>query len=224
MPGDQPELEVIIPAGPGERAWKALVAVLPRHWMICISAVESRPPDLPDCLTWQQGPPGRGAQLNLAANASRARWLWFIHADCMPSEEAIENIEKLSESDEECLAYLDLGFLEDGPGLTVLNGWGANLRSRILKLPYGDQGLCLPRLWFQKLGGFRTDLRRGEDLDFVVRARAEGLPLRRVPARMMTSARRYQDQGWLKTSWRHQINAWQLVRSAKARAKSNAHQ
>ena len=220
MPGDQPALEVIIPAGPGERAWETLVSELPRHWRVCISAVESCPADLPDHITWRQGPPGRGTQLNLAAHASRARWLWFVHADCMPTQAAIKNIEQLSKSDEECLAYLDLGFLADGPGLTVLNGWGANLRSRLLGLPYGDQGLCLPRLWFQKLGGFRTDLQRGEDLDFVVRARAGGLPLRRIPARMMTSARRYQDQGWLKTTWRHQINAWKLTRSAKARAKN----
>lgn len=217
MQDNQPALEVIIPAGPGERAWEDLVMALPRHWMVCISAVEARPPTLPDRVSWRRGPPGRGSQLNLAARASRARWLWFVHADCMPTQGAIEHIEQLSKSDDECLAYLDLGFLADGPALTVLNGWGANLRSRLLGLPYGDQGLCLPRLRFRKLGGFRTDLERGEDLDFVVRARAEGLPLRRLPAQMMTSARRYQDHGWLKTSWRHQINAWQLIRAAKAR-------
>jgi len=224
MQDDPLSLEVIIPAGPGERAWQNLIASLPKRWMICISAVEDRPLDLPENLRWQQGLPGRGAQLNRAAHSSQAHWLWFVHADCLPTKRAIRKIEQLSRSRDACLAYLDLAFMSDGPALTTLNGWGANLRSRLLGLPYGDQGLCLPRHWFEKLGGFRTDLQRGEDLDFVVRARSEGLALRRLPARITTSARRYRDHGWLKTSWHHQINAWQLIRSAKARAKSNAHQ
>jgi hypothetical protein len=224
MQDDHFPLEVIIPAGPGERAWETLIASLPKRWMICVSAVDNRPSDLPQRVRWQQGLPGRGAQLNRAAHSSHACWLWFVHADCLPTKQAIRTIQQLSQSNEDCLGYLDLEFLSDGPALTTLNGWGANLRSRLLGLPYGDQGLCLPRRWFEKLGGFRTDLQRGEDLDFVVRARAEGLALRRLPARIMTSARRYRDHGWLKTSWDHQINAWRLIRAANSRLRKTDQQ
>ncbi|NDY96908.1 glycosyl transferase family 2 [Wenzhouxiangella limi] len=217
MLGDRPAgLQVIIPAGPAEVSWRGLLEQLPPAWPVCISAVEERPAGLPDRINWLQGPAGRGLQLNAAASASRARWLWFLHADSILTEPALVQVQRLTCGTEAVLAYLDLAFLPDGPKQTALNAIGANLRSRLLGLPYGDQGLCLPAEDFRRLGGFRTDLARGEDLDFVVRARAAGLPLRRLPARIYTSARRYREQGWWKTSWRHQVNAWRLTRAARA--------
>ncbi|MFP4335717.1 MAG: hypothetical protein ACLFQC_09640 [Wenzhouxiangella sp.] len=209
------DLEIIVPAGPGEQSWRQLLDQLPDNWPLSLSAVDPRPSDLPARVRWLQGPAGRGRQLNAAARASRARWLWFVHADCRPSNRALDLIAGLCAGNEQVLAYLDLAFLPDGPSCTALNALGANLRSRFFGLPYGDQGLCLPAAWFHRLDGFRTDLVRGEDLDFVVRARAAGLPLRRLPARIHTSARRYRDQGWWATTWAHQVNAWQLVRAAR---------
>ena len=217
MQTDTEALEVIIPVGPGETAWQALLQHLPRDWPIRISATEARPAHLSDRITWLNGPAGRGGQLNRAAESSRARWLWFVHADSLPDPTALAQIQMLCTGDTECLAYLDLCFFDDGPWLTRLNAIGANLRSRLLALPYGDQGLCVPRPWFWRLNGFREDLDRGEDLDFVIRARAAGLPPQRLTGRMQTSARRYREQGWLATSWRHQVNAWRLARDARSR-------
>lgn len=217
MDSEAPKLEIIIPAGPDERAWRRLIKQLPAPWAVCISAVDGRPDDLPSRINWLQGPAGRGIQLNAGAGVSRARWLWFVHADCVLSDQALAQVAQLAEGNEEVLAYLDLAFLPDGPRRTALNAVGANLRSRLLGLPYGDQGLCLPARRFHQLGGFRTDLERGEDLDFVVRAGAAGLPLRRLPAPIYTSARRYSEQGWWATTWGHQINAWRLTKAARAR-------
>lgn len=208
---------MLIPAGPGENAWQHLLARLPRDWTVRISATEARPAHLPNRIDWLQGPAGRGRQLNAAAQSSRARWLWFIHADCVPDERAVAEVRRLCAGPDAALAYLELSFVNDGPRLTWLNAVGANLRSRLLALPYGDQGLCLPSDWFWRLNGFREDLDRGEDLDFVIRARAAGLPLRRLPGNIATSARRYREHGWLATSWRHQVNAWRLVRQARSR-------
>jgi hypothetical protein len=82
-------------------------------------------------------------------------------------------------------------------------------------MPYGDQGLCVPAAAFARLGGFREDLERGEDLDFVVRARRAGLAVRPMGTGLETSARRYRDRGWLKTTLEHQIAAIRLIRGAK---------
>ncbi len=215
MQAKPPDLDVIIPVGPGEQSWRSLLRILPSHWSICISATENAPSDLPPQVAWVQGPPGRGRQLNLAAGHAGRRWLWFLHADSRPSANAIQAIEELARSDLKVLAYFDLRFLRDGPRATCLNALGANLRSKWLNLPYGDQGICLTKHGFEKLGGFRTDLERGEDLDFVVRARAAGLTLRRLKGLIYTSARRYRDHGWLATTWQHQVNAWKLTRAAK---------
>jgi hypothetical protein len=216
MHDDAPDVDVIIPAGPGEQSWRPLLKTLASRWSICISAVDHAPADLPPQIRWVRGTAGRGRQLNLAVANTRNRWLWFLHADSQPSADAIHSIEELARSEDELLAYFDLRFLSDGPRATRLNALGANLRSRWLNMPYGDQGLCLPRSWFDKLSGFRTHLERGEDLDLVIRAQAAGLPLKRLKGEIRTSARRYRDQGWLATTWQHQINAWTLTRAAKA--------
>ncbi|MEE4295329.1 MAG: hypothetical protein V2J20_01790 [Wenzhouxiangella sp.] len=216
MHGNSADLDVIIPAGPGEQSWRSLVDLLPSRWPVLITAVDDAPLHLPPNVDWLQGPAGRGRQLNLAAASASGRWMWFLHADSQPSSGAIEAVEELARSNQEVLAYFDLGFLSDGPRATSLNALGANLRSRWLKMPYGDQGLCLAKHWFDKLEGFRTDLRRGEDLDLVIRAQAAGLRLQRLDGRIWTSARRYREHGWLATTWQHQVNAWRLTRAAKA--------
>lgn len=215
MPAAIPDLSIIIPIAPGETAWRGLVGQIPPDWSVVISAAEPRPAGLPEAIDWCQGPSGRGRQLNAGARRGSSRWLWFVHADSLLEPAAIPRLSAWLEQSHEALGYLDLGFQADGPGLARLNAWGANLRSWLFGLPYGDQGLCLTRSWFDRLGGFREDLERGEDLDLVVRARRAGLKTRRIPARILSSARRYRDQGWLKTSWQHQVKAWQLIRQAR---------
>ena len=69
----------------------------------------------------------------------------------------------------------------------------AGIRSWLLGLPYGDQGLLMPRRLYRKLGGYR-DLARLEDADMVRRIGRRRLVMLR--ARAVNSAR--PRQGWLK--------------------------
>lgn len=210
-----PDLTVIIPLAPGEQAPSDLLKQIPQSWQTVITAAEPPPDHLPPQLRWLQGPSGRGRQLNAGAHVARTSWLWFVHADSALTPGAPESLSAWTSSRERGLGYLDLDFLPDGPALTRLNAVGANLRSRLFGLPYGDQALCISRREFLNMGGFREDLSRGEDLDFVVRARRSGLQATRIAASIRTSARRYRDQGWLKTTLGHQFAAWRLVRQAK---------
>lgn len=211
-------LTILIPVGPGETAWKSLLEQLPvdhSDLQIILSATEPPPEGLREDVTWHVGPPGRGKQLNRSVEQAAGDWLWFLHADCRLDPSTLDAVLAFTRRDEPALCYCDLRFLDDGPWLTHLNAIGANLRSRILKQPYGDQGLCLPKAWFERLGGFVENLERGEDLNFVVRARKAGLSIRPVGAPLYTSARRYRDAGWLRTTWRHQVAAWRLVRDVR---------
>lgn len=182
---------------------------------LIVSATESSAIAVPADVQLILGQAGRGRQQNLGAAAASGDWLWFIHADSLLPGDALERALAFVENHDPVLGYCRLRFAPDGPGLTRLNAIGANLRSRWLGLPYGDQGLCLPRDWFHSLGGFREDLARGEDLDFLVRARREGLKLRPINITMTTSSRRYREQGWLRTTIRHQIAAIRLIRQAR---------
>lgn len=210
-------LSILIPVGPGEMAWEGLLEQLPIDHPgleIILSATDSPPDRLRKDVTWHVAPPGRGKQLNRSAAQAEGDWLWFLHADSRLHFSTLDAVLAFTRLDKPALGYCDLRFLNDGPWLTHLNALGANLRSRWFGLPYGDQGLCLPKAWFERLGGFVEDLERGEDLNFVVRARKAGLPIRPIETSLYTSARRYREAGWLRTTWRHQVAAWRLVRDA----------
>jgi hypothetical protein len=211
-----PDLTVVIPVAPDDLAWTALLAQLPQGWSIVVSAATPRPSSLAASIRWHHGKPGRGRQLNAGAALAESHWLWFLHADSRLDSAACKGVTAWCAQRKNGLGYLDLEFLGDGPALTRLNALGANLRSRLFGLPYGDQGLCISAAEFWRLGGFREDLERGEDLDFVVRARSAGLPAGRMPGRIQTSARRYREHGWLRTTWQHQLNARRLIRQAKS--------
>jgi hypothetical protein len=80
----------------------------------------------------------------------------------------------------------------------------ANLRSR-LGLPYGDQGLLLPRALYQSVGGY-PDQPLMED---VALARALRGHLLGLEVTAVTSADKYARQGWLRRGAR---NLWTLIR------------
>lgn len=89
----------------------------------------------------------------------------------------------------------------DRAGLVA--GW-ANLRSRMLGLPYGDQGLLVPRHTYQAAGGF-PDQPLMEDVALV-----RALPKVTVlNTRAFTSAERYERAGWIRRGAR---NLWTLLR------------
>lgn len=213
-----PDLTVIVPVGPVDPTWEMLIDQLPPGWKVIVAAACARPEGVRESVAWHSGPAGRGRQLNAGAALADSHWLWFVHADSQLDAAVFEMIATWCAKRDRGLGYLGLEFASDGPGLAKLNAVGANLRSRLFGLPYGDQALCISAREFHQLYGFREDLERGEDLDFVVRARAAGLPATRIPGVLRTSARRYRDHGWLRTTWQHQINACRLIRDARASA------
>jgi hypothetical protein len=87
---------------------------------------------------------------------------------------------------------------------TLFAGW-ANLRSRVFGLPYGDQGLLLTRSLYDSVGGY-SDQPLMEDVAIVRALRGR---LRALPIRALTSAARYEQQGWLRRGAR---NLWTLTR------------
>jgi len=105
-----------------------------------------------------------------------------------------------------------------------INTIGAHVRSRWLRLPFGDQGLLMPRRVFEALGGFDERHRGGEDHALVWSARRLGVPLRPLRAPIFTSARKYAQLGWWGTTTMHLrltgAQAWQFSRAARWQASS----
>ncbi|MCC5864540.1 MAG: glycosyltransferase [Wenzhouxiangella sp.] len=218
-PESRIRLSIIVPMAVDESLPEALLSTLgdPAAQIERILAVAGAAVDRPSGdVRMVNAPLGRGSQQNAGAALANGDWLWFLHADSILPDGALARVMDFIMG-EAALGYCRLRFADDGPCLSRLNAIGANLRSRWLGLPYGDQGLCLPARWFRSLGGFREDLERGEDLDLVVRAGRAGLPIRCMGPRLTSSARRYAQQGWFKTTLNHQRQAWRLIREARRR-------
>lgn len=202
-------LAIVIPVGPGDTAWQGLLPDLENVRAVEIAIV--LPNEHPceslvltnDRLLLAVSRAGRAHQQNAGAAVTTAPWLWFLHADSRFTPETLPRLYEFIARDETVLGYFDLRFQDDGPRWTQLNALGAHLRSRWLGLPFGDQGLVLPRRLFDSLGGFDESLGSGEDHALIWRAKRAGIPVRSVGAPLLTSARKYAQHGWWRTTARH---------------------
>jgi rSAM/selenodomain-associated transferase 2/rSAM/selenodomain-associated transferase 1 len=144
-------------------------------------------------------PPGRARQMNAGAAAAAGGILLFLHADTRPPAGFADLIREGLQDPTTVGGSFALAF-EPCPPLLKINEATANWRTRLLKLPFGDQALFVRASVFGLLGGFR-DLPIMEDFDLVRRlGRAGRLAFLRAPAR--TSSRRY-DDGWLRRTLRN---------------------
>ena len=151
-----------------------------------------------------QGPPGRGGQLARGPDAAQGDWLLFLHADTSLGEGWATAVLD-HQRDHTCNAgYFRLQFRAPGSAPRRVAAW-ANWRSRVLDLPYGDQGLLIRRDLYDQIGGY-PEIPLMED---VAIARALKGHLRPLNATAFTSAERYLTQGWLRRGGR---NLWTLIR------------
>lgn len=215
-------LSIVIPVGPDDQSWQNLLKNLVTFDSgldIILTACQDLPAtvQLPDNVNWLSGTQGRAEQLNRGAEHARHDVIWFLHADTQASKECFKAANQFIADSSPGLAFFRLKFAADGPGLTRLNAWAANIRSGFFRLPFGDQGFIIRKTLFQQQHGFDETVKLGEDLDFVVRLQAAGVPLQELPAELITSARRYRQQGWLLTTFKHVWLTWFLTRQAKQR-------
>lgn len=154
---------------------------------------------------WLEGPPGRGGQMRRGADAAGGAWLMFLHADTWLGPGWAGAVADHMRRGEDRAGYFRLAFRAGGLAPRVVAGW-ANLRSRALGLPYGDQGLVIARDLYDAVGGM-PDIVLMEDVAMARRLRRL---LRALPAEARTSAARYEAEGWLRRGARNLANlaAW----------------
>lgn len=211
-------LSIVIPAGPGDTAWQGLLPQLQSISARELILVRTEQDDalmvtLPTNVREIRSVAGRACQLNAGAAASTGAWLWFLHADSRVTPRSIAALSRFIAKDCDAIGYFDLRFLGDGPGLTVINAFGTWWRARLFGLPFGDQGFVMPRRVFDALTGFNERLPSAEDHALVWTARRSNFPIRSVGAFIHTSARKYAQRGWWKTTRQHLVLTWTQARA-----------
>lgn len=151
------------------------------------------------------GPPGRGGQLNRGAAAVAGEVLVFLHADTRLPTEAAEAIRRAVAAGAVGGAFY-LRFDGDRPTLR-LGARLINLRTRLFRLPLGDQAQFATRAAFAGLDGF-PDWPILEDLDFFRRLKRYGR-IAVLPGPAVTAARRFTRDGALRTVARNWL-IWTL--------------
>lgn len=213
-------LSIVIPVAPREPALRDLLTELANLNGVSEILVVAAEPDREVIETIAEAnarsipirhiisPAGRARQMNFGAREAGGEFLWFLHADTVVTPSACDALQGSLRKHPRDLHYFDLSFTPGGPFLMRLNAWGVWIRSHWFKMPFGDQGFCLAKNHFVDLGGYDEALPCGEDHAFVWKARAAGLKVRSTGVSIETSARKYQQHGWLSTTLSHFWLTW----------------
>jgi len=141
------------------------------------------------------GAPSRGGQLRRGCADASGGWLLVLHADTIL--QSGWSAEVAAHLPTERPAAFRLAFRAQGVGPRWVAGW-ANLRSRLCGLPYGDQGLLVPRALYEAAGGYPDQVLM-EDVALV-----RAMPrIRILQSCAFTGAGRYLQAGWLRKGARN---------------------
>lgn len=146
---------------------------------------------------------GRGVQMNAGALRSRGDILLFLHSDSsLPDGWNEDILAALSDKDISGGAFaLEIDshhwFLKMVSFLT-------SLRSRINRIPYGDQAIFVRKNVFDELGGFET-VPIMEDVLLMRTLKRRKKRIMILPKRVITSARRWKKDGILFTTLRNRV-------------------
>jgi uncharacterized protein len=140
---------------------------------------------------------GRAEQQNCGARIAKGRVLLFLHADTqLPVDYAARVFDTLLDPRVAAGAF---GFKTDlGTWSMGLIERAAHIRSRLFRLPYGDQGLFMRKGIFDRAGGF-PDIPIAEDL-FLVRHLARFGRIELAAGKAVTSGRRWRRLGVWRTT------------------------
>ncbi len=145
--------------------------------------------------------PGRARQMNAGARVACGDYLLFLHCDTAPEFAMADFLDGLSRQP-------GWGFcrvaLSGQSGVLALVALMMNLRSSLTQIATGDQMLFLQRELFEEIGGY-AEIPLMEDVEICKRLRRNSRS-QRTALRVVTSSRRWREQGTFKTI----LRMWQL--------------
>jgi len=140
-----------------------------------------------------KSPRGRGFQMNQGSRLATGEILVFLHADVVLSKDALLQIVDVCRRKDFAGGAFSLG-IDSGKPVFRLIEKAVSIRSRLTKIPYGDQAIFINKTIYDKIGGFR-DIPLMEDVDLMRRIKKVGGKIIILPGMALTSSRRWEKEG-----------------------------
>ncbi|MDX9785318.1 MAG: TIGR04283 family arsenosugar biosynthesis glycosyltransferase [Desulfobacterales bacterium] len=139
------------------------------------------------------GPKGRGAQMNCGAMMATGNILLFLHADTLLPYNALEAICSAARKPHIAGGAFNLGIDGEKKRFRLIEAT-VRARTRLTRIPYGDQAIFIKKAVFHNLGGY-PEIPIMEDVALMRRIKTQGMKITILPACVLTSARRWETEG-----------------------------
>ena len=148
---------------------------------------------------------GRGNQMNHGAALAIGNILIFLHADTRLPLDALGLIDNVMWDESYMAGAFDLAIDSERTIFRVIEK-AASLRSRLTRIPYGDQVVFMRKAVFNELGGFKN-IPIMEDIEIMQRIKKRKGKIRIIERTVSASARRWEKEGIVYTTLRN----WLLI-------------
>ena len=145
--------------------------------------------------------PGRARQMNYGASQAHGEVLLFLHADPLLPQQALTRIEAALGDTRIAAGAFDLGF-DTKRSIFRLTEKYAALRTRLTRIPFGDQAIFVRKAYFNEIGGY-AEIPLMEDVELMGRIKKQGGRICIIPLQVLTSPRRYEQEGLLYCTFRN---------------------
>lgn len=143
---------------------------------------------------------GRSHQMNEGAKNAKGDVLLFLHADTKPPASAFKEIWEALKDHNVVGGGFHLRFDPSNPYLRLIELLNVP-RVKLTRVPYGDHAIFIRKDVFQRIGGY-ADLMFMEDVELMRRVRRNGMRIAILKGPVLTSSRRFRDDGYIRHSVR----------------------
>lgn len=152
--------------------------------------------------------------MNYGAAHAKGDVLYFVHADVLPPETFISDINKAITGGYDMGRYI-MRF--------ITKKWYIRFNEFFTRFDFfvcygGDQTLFIKRKLFEDSGGFRSDMRIMEDFEFTKRLRRQKVKYKILQKGALISDRKYDNNSW----WKVQKANYTIVKMYKNGASQDA--
>jgi rSAM/selenodomain-associated transferase 2 len=144
---------------------------------------------------------GRARQMNRGAALASGEILLFLHADTLVPIHALACVTTALNNKRFVAGAFDLGIHSERRIFRITEQY-VFLRTRLTRVPFGDQAIFVRKEYFRKIGGYK-DIPLMEDVELMTRIKRRGDRITIIPEKVLTSARRWEQEGLLYSTCRN---------------------